>query len=183
MKRLFLLLFSFVSISVFGQHCPWDCSGMIIMQTNVSAAELNKINPILVDANKNIVVDTMYGTGLETFDTCRFMFYDDFKAHRTEKTKIHYWYRFDTLYTFAEGYAVVRFNFCRYERSGAMLYVRFNNLKDSGDKYSYIEVSPEKRIHLHDYSRMINEHKHDAIKDSVQSFVLKISRSQWGFSD
>jgi hypothetical protein len=56
-------------------------------------------------------------------------------------------------------------NFYRYERSGAMLYVRFNDPKAQGDIYSYIEVPQEKRIHLHDYSRMINEYKHDAIRD------------------
>ncbi len=183
MKRLFLLLFSFVPISVFAQHCPWDCSGMILMKTNVSAAELKNLNPVLVDANKNIVVDTMYGTGLETYDTCRFMFYDDFKAYRTERTKIHYWYRFDTLYTFAKEYAVVRFNFCRYERSGAMLYVRFNSLKDSGDKYNYIEVSQNNRVHLHDHNMQINRKEHDVIREAVKPVVLNISRKQWELPD
>lgn len=165
------------------QHCPWDCSGIILVKTDLNADELKKLNPVLVDANKNIVVDTMYGTGLETYDTCQFMLYDDFKAYRTERTKIHYWYRYDTLYSFANEYAVVKFNFCRYERSGARLYVRYNNLEGSGDTYSYIEVPQEKRIHLHDYNRMINEHAHDAIRNSVQSFIQNISRKQWGLPD
>lgn len=183
MRRLFLFLFLFVSVSSFGQHCPWDCSGMILMKTDLKAGELQKLNPVLVDANKNIVVDTMYGTGLETYDTCRFMFYDGFKAYRTERTKVHYWYRYDTLYKFAKEYALVKFNFCRYERSGAMLYIRFNNSDDSGQQYGYIEVPHNNRIHLHDYNMQINRNEHDAIREAVQPAVLNITRKQWGLPD
>lgn len=183
MKSLLLLLFVSISFFSSGQHCPWDCSGMILMKTDLKADELKKLNPVLVDVNKNIVIDTMYGTGLETYDTCRFMFYDDFRAYRTERTKLHYWYRYDTVYRFASGYALVRVNYCRYQRSEAMLYIRFNNPKDSNQQYEYIEVPPGNRIHLHNYSRMINEQAFNAIRDSVQSFVLNISRSQWGLPD
>lgn len=165
------------------QHCPWDCSGIILVKTDLKIDELKKLNPVLVDANKNIVVDTMYGTGLETHDTCRFMFYDDFKAYRTERTKLHYWYRYDTLYRFASEYALVRVNYCHYQRSGAMLYIRFNNLKDSIQQYEYIEVPQGNRIHLHDYNMMINRKEHDAIRQAVQPFVLNVSRKQWGLPD
>ncbi|HWR33689.1 MAG TPA: hypothetical protein VN451_09190, partial [Chitinophagaceae bacterium] len=156
---------------------------MILMKTDLKADELKKLNPVLVDENKNIMVDTMYGTGLETYDTCRFMFYEDFKAYRTEKTKVHYWYRYDTLYRFAKDYALVKFNFCRYKRSGAMLFVRFNSLKDSVTQYGYIEVPQNNRIHLHDFNMMINRKEHDTIRDSVQPFVLDISRRRWNLPD
>lgn len=180
MKRLILFLLPAVSFSSFGQHCPWDCSGMMLMKSDLKAGELQKLNPVLVDAKKNIVVDTMYGTGLETYDSCRFMFYDDFMTYRTERTKVHYWYRYDTLYKFAKEYALIKFNFCRYKRLDTLLYVRFNNLNDSGQVYSYIEVPQEKRIHLHDYNMQINRNQHDAIREAVQPFVLNITRQQFG---
>ncbi|MBI5858410.1 MAG: hypothetical protein HZB42_12270 [Sphingobacteriales bacterium] len=183
MRKLLFLLFLSFSFSSFAQHCPWDCSGMILIKTDATSSELKKLNAVLVDSNKNIIVDTMYGTGLETYDTCRFMLYDDFKAYRTERTELHYWYRYDTLYRFADSFALVRVNYCRYKRSGAMLYIRFNKLNDTAQRYEYIEVPQINRIHLHDYNMMINRKEHVAIREAVQPFVLHISRKQFGLTD
>jgi len=183
MRRVFVALLIHLTITAPAQHCPWDCSGMILLKTNVSAAEFKKQKPVLVDADKNVIADTVYGTGLETYDTCRFMFYKDFKSYRTERTKIHYWYRYDTLYRFAEEYAVVRFNFCRFKMPEGRLYIRVENTMDTARPYSYVEVPPGKRIHLHDYSRMINEKAHQSIRDSIQPFVLDLSRRQWGLPE
>lgn len=176
MKRLIFLCLLAGSFSASGQHCPWDCSGMILFKTDIPDTAFNKLNPVLVDENKNSITDTMYGTGLDTYDACRFLLYSDFKAYRTAKIKLHHWYQYDTLYNFANGYYVVKFNYCRFKRTGKSLYVRLNTSNVQQPEYHYIEVLPVNRIHLHDYSQLINHHDHEAILREIQPFILSITR-------
>jgi len=83
---------------------------------------------VLADGGQNVVVDTIYGTGLATYDTCRFLPYEDFLKYRIEKINLHYWYGYDTVYHFAKGHFIVRYNFCRFNRDGRSdLFIRFND--------------------------------------------------------
>src|SRR2546423_15281458 len=102
-KYFLTSLLLFFLIKAAAQHCPWDCSGMIMFQTVSPKATIYKMDPVLVDENKIIVTDTMYGTGKETYDSCNFLLYSDFKSSRTKKIAIHHWYQYDTVYDFAGG--------------------------------------------------------------------------------
>ena len=115
MKRFLLLCCSgFILSKAFAQHCPWDCSGMIIVETPVMKKTVYKLEPVLVDEDKKVIVDTMYGTDKPTYDRCDFLTYDDFTRERTKKIAIHHWYENDTFYHFAAGRYIVKYNYCEY---------------------------------------------------------------------
>ena len=97
MKKSLLSLFIILWIGANAQHCPWDCTGFLMIKTNASEAEMKKLKPVLVDGRKKPVVDTLYGTGLPTYDLCTFLLYRDFKKYRTERIKLHWVYQYDTL--------------------------------------------------------------------------------------
>lgn len=179
---LFILLLS--TQNVYAQHCPWDCSGMILLKTDISTAEFRSLEPVLVDKDKRIIVDTMYGTGLETYDTCRFLYYDDFLQYRTEKIKTHYWYGYDTAYQFAKEHYLVRFNYCRFSPDGGdKLFVRFNSPSGSVREYLYFEVPAVNRIHLHEHNRMLNDRAYKEILAAIQPQILMPDRKDWGLPD
>ena len=174
---LFLLLGSGM---VQAQHCPWDCTGMILLKTDVTAAEFNKLNPVLVDGNKKIVIDTIYGTGKETQDTCWFLGYDDFMKYRTARTKVHYWYGYDTMFHFARGYYLIHYNYCRYKWDGrSNLFIRFNDPSAADTIHHYIEIPTDRRIHLHDYNREINGRRTAEIVSAVQPNIMEVHRREW----
>ena len=58
---------------------------MIIVETPVEKGTLYKLEPVLVDEEKKVIVDTMYGTDKPTYDRCDLLFYDDFTKQRTKK--------------------------------------------------------------------------------------------------
>ncbi|HUR66708.1 MAG TPA: hypothetical protein VMZ03_10195 [Chitinophagaceae bacterium] len=180
MRKWGILFFLLLPAVVSAQHCPWDCSGLLMIQTNASPAELKKIDPLVVDGNKEVLVDSIYGTGKETADSCRILFYDDFLAYRTERTKIHHWYGYDTLFYFAKDHFVARFNFCRYDNK--QLFIRFNDLSVPGG-YSYIEIPDDRRIHLHEYNTQIRERRTGELLTVVQPFIMKLSRYDWKLPD
>lgn len=159
------------------QHCPWDCSGMILLQTTISREQTEKLRPVLVDESKKEITDTMYGTGKDTYDPCAFLYYDDFAKYRTEKIALHHWYQYDTVYHFAAGKYIVKYNFCKY--NGKKLYLRFVDPYARGLTYHYIEIFPEKRIHLHNYSSQIFNGETEEIKTAVQPFTLSVSCKEW----
>lgn len=179
MKLGILLLFLTVSGKCFSQHCPWDCTGFLMLRTDASYAEMKKLNPVLVDGRKNIVVDTLYGTGLPTYDSCIFMLFSDFKKYRTERIKLHPWYEYDTLLNFAEGHYVVHYNYCRYKwDQNSSLFIRYND-PEVKNSYKYMEIPPDKRIHLHDFNSAIRIEKKKNILADVEPMVILINRKEW----
>jgi hypothetical protein len=181
MKRCCVLFFLLLSSVAFAQHCPWDCSGLLMIRTNVTPAELKKMDPVLVDANKKLITDSVYGTGKETHDSARILFYDDFLAYRTERIKLHHWYGFDTVYHFAKGHHVARFNFCRFNNK--KLFIRFHDPSTAAGEYSYIEMPNDRRIHLHEYNMLINRRKSEELLSLLQPLILQVSRSEWKLPD
>ena len=145
---------------------------MIMLQTNISKDVLYKLDPVLVDANKNKINDTVYGTGMDTHDPCGFLSYDDFIAYRTTRIQVHNWYRYDTFYRFAEGLFIVKFNFCDYE--GRKLYLQFVDPHTQKGSFHYIEIPDSHRIHLHDYGRELFAGKSEKTKKDIQPFILKL---------
>lgn len=160
----------------FAQHCPWDCSGMILVKSPVSKKNVYKLQPVLVDDEKKVVVDTMYGTDKPTYDRCDLLFYDDFTNQRAEKIAIHHWYEYDTFYHFAAGSYVIKFNFCKYQDK--KLYLRYSD-PYSASLYHYVEIPQNIRIHLHDYNNQLRARKTEEIQDSLKTSVLTISCDEW----
>jgi hypothetical protein len=155
---------------------------MIIVQTPLSKEQFYQAGLALVDRLNNerekIVVDTIFGTGRETYDECNFLSYEDFTKLRSEKTAIHHWYGFDTIYHFAKGNYIVKYNYCKYK--GKKLYIRYYDRYTRGMKFHYIEVPESNRIHLHDYNNELRERKTVELKKMTQPFVMKISCDDLG---
>jgi hypothetical protein len=178
MRPAFLILVILLSQLAKAQHCPWDCSGMILMKTTIAKEQLYKLKPVLVDENKNIIIDTIYGTGLDTYDTCNFLYYDDFIKYRAGKISLHHWYGYDTVYHFASGYYMVKTNFCKYK--GRKLFLQFTEPGKPGLKYHYLEIKPASLFHLHDFNREINERKTAEIKKAVLPFIFIVNEKDLG---
>jgi len=170
-----LLIFSQLTNA---QHCPWDCSGMIQIHTNTAKETVYKMNPVLVDANKNIITDTMFGTGLDTYDRCDFLYFDDFVDNRAKKIGVHHWYQYDTVYHFAEGNYLVKYNYCKYQ--GQKLYLRFTDLYSK--KYHYMEIPQSRRIHIHDYSHQLQEGDNAIIRKKIKNFIILMDCIKWSLS-
>lgn len=178
MYRTLFIIFLLLSADVNAQHCPWDCSGMILLKTDLSKTEFTRLNPVLVDGNRKEIVDTVYGTGLATYDTGRFMHYDDFMQYRTGRIKLHYWYAFDTLYYFAKDNYLVRYNYCRYQYQGNTdLFIRFTDT--AGNQYGYIEIPVSRRIHLHDFGPEIRKRLPLAEAGSMHALIMDVKRNEW----
>ncbi len=182
MKKLFLFYISLLfTVASNAQHCPWDCSGMILLKTNISKEQMRRLEPVSVNENEKEIIDTIYGTGKDTYDRARFMYYDDFVKYRTERIELHSWYRYDTVYHFAAGNYLVRYNYCG--NDGAKLYVRFYNPNSRGLKYEYIEIPKENRIHLHDHSTEIGDRETEKLKTVLQPKILFIDCKKWLLRD
>ena len=174
MKRNFLFIIAFITTSFsFGQHCPWDCSGMILLQTDAPKEKLYLLHPVLVDENKKEVIDTVYGTGLDTHDKCEFLSYEDFTALREKKIGLHHWYGYDTLYHFTAGKYLVKYNFCKYQDE--KLYLRFEDPHAGSITFHYIEIPENRRIHLHNYNTELRKRETKELKKLTELFVLKVS--------
>lgn len=178
MRKTLIVLFVMISAAANGQHCLWDCTGFLMIKTDATKAEMDMMRPVLVDAQKHVVIDTLYGTGKETFDTCRFLYFDDFVKYRKERSKLHSWYNYDTMLKFAEGYYVVHYNFCKYERGNTELSVRYAGPGHGHDHY--IPVPMDKRIHLHDLNNEIRNKEFESILKKVEPQIINVSRAQWG---
>ncbi len=160
----------FLCLALSAQHCPWDCSGMILLNTKLDKEHFYKLGAVLVDDHKNVISDTLYGTGAKTYDTCRFLSCDDFIAYRTGRTNFHHWYAYDTLYHFAEGMFIVKFNFCKYE--GRELFIRFSASAGDNAAYRYISVAQEQRVHLHNYSTELFDGNSTAIRKKIRPQLI-----------
>lgn len=177
--KFFFLLTLFITKSFFshGQHCPWDCTGMILLQTNTTAETISHIDLVLVDEKCQSVTDTIFGTGLPTYDECAFLSYHDFTEYRIKRIALHHWYQYDTMYHFAEGYNLVKYNFCKY--LGRKLYLRYLDQHMRSLNYHYIEIPDSLRIHLHDYNTEIREQRTEDIKKKIRPFILKVDAKTW----
>jgi hypothetical protein len=178
LPAVFFILGFFAVIKTSAQHCPWDCAGMILFQTPGANEIIYKLKPVLVDEYKRVITDTIYGTGLPTYDNCDFLFYDDFMKYRKQKIAIHHWYQYDTVYRFAEGNYIVRYNFCKYW--GRKLYLRFNDPAPGSKAYRYIVIAEDKRIHLHDYNHELAGNETASLKKATHKFVLEMNCKNWG---
>ena len=177
--RCFLISFMLLIASTSGaQHCPWDCSGLLLVKTDVSPSTINKLFPVLVNEKKEIIVDTIYGTGLPTYDTCNLLYYDDYLAYRTKRIKLHYWYGYDTIYHFAQGNYIIKINFCKYRNKKLFLRIADSHSPDPG--YKYVEIANTALIHLHDYSIEINHRETNRIKEAVAKSLITIDCAAWG---
>ncbi|HEV8507368.1 MAG TPA: hypothetical protein VGQ53_18280 [Chitinophagaceae bacterium] len=182
MKRVLLLFCgSFLLLAGFAQHCPWDCSGMVIVETPVAKGMIYKMEPVLVDEDKKVIVDTMYGTDKPTYDRCDFLSYDDFTKLRTEKIAIHHWYEYDTFYHFAAGNYIVKYNFCEYRDK--KLFLRYSEPSAQSKIYHYIEIPGGNRIHLHDYNSQLRARKNEEIKNDLKDSVLVLSCKEWNLKE
>ena len=178
MKQALLSFFgALIFLSSFSQHCPWDCSGMIIVETPVAKGMVYKLEPVLVDEEKKVIVDTMYGTDKPTYDRCDFLSYDDFTKQRIKKIAIHHWYEYDTFYHFAAGHYIVKFNFCEYQDK--RLYLRYSDPSSKSKAYQYIEIPAVNRVHLHDYNSQLRERKTEEIKNDLKASVLVLNCAEW----
>jgi hypothetical protein len=178
MKRVLLLFCGGLAfLGGFAQHCPWDCSGMILVETPVAKGMVYKMEPVLVDEDQKVIVDTMYGTDKPTYDRCDFLSYDDFTKQRTKKIAIHHWYGYDTFYHFAEGRYIVKYNFCEYQDK--KLYLRYSEPFATSKIYHYVEIPATNRIHLHDYNSQLRERKTEEIKNDLKESVLVLNCQEW----
>ncbi len=183
MRKVLIIILFIVSHLAGAQHCPWDCSGMILLKTDATSGEMSRLNPVLVDSDRKVVIDTLYGTGLSSAaDTCYFLIYEDFLKYRVAKTAIHYWYSHDTVYHFAKGHYLVRFNYCKYNSNNHSLYIRINDTNNRPSGYRYIKVDAEKRIHLHNYHRLLNDRETGEIFSAIEPMIIFISREDLGLN-
>ena len=178
MKPILLAVCSgLIFFKSFAQHCPWDCSGMIIVETPVAKGVVYELEPVLVDEEKKVIVDTMYGTDKPTYDRCDLLFYDDFTKQRTEKIAIHHWYEYDTFYHFAAGHYIIKYNFCEYRDK--KLYLRYSDPSSKSKIYHYIEIPGNIRVHLHDYNSELRERKTEEIKNDLKTSMLVLNCQEW----
>lgn len=181
MRYILLFFLLIISIALSAQHCPWDCDGMILIKTDASKEEMRKLDPVLVDVNKQLILDT--SKGADIYDLCRILYYDDFLKIRIDGMGENdpNSYRYDTAYHFAKNHYLVKFNYCTYSRDDEPtdLFVRYNDAASTSG-YSYILVPPSRRIDLHQYNRAINTGATEVILKSVQPFILTIGRKQFG---
>jgi len=179
MKKILPVIVLLLSVTATAQHCPWDCSGMILLRTDLSPTEFRQLQAVLVDGKKEPVVDTIYGTGAATYDTCNFLYYDDFLAYRTSRIPVHQWYRIDTVYAFAAGYYVVRFNYCEYRRGNTDLFIRYTEPGKDPGVFKYMTIPLSRRVHLHDYNGPINRRETAEILRSIEPMILVVRREEW----
>ncbi|HSU28632.1 MAG TPA: hypothetical protein VLJ68_09645 [Chitinophagaceae bacterium] len=177
---LFLLIM-FACLQSRAQHCPWDCSGMIVVKTDIPRATLNKLKPVLVDEEHRVMTDTVWGTGKEdkTNDRCDFLYYDDFLKNRVQKTKLHHFYNYDTMYYFAKGLYMVKYNYCEYGEK--KIYLRYNDPEKGEAQFHYLEIPDKARIHLHDHASELWDHKGKEMRKSVSNAILALDWKELGF--
>ena len=178
MRWFILSLMLSVTAVAGAQHCPWDCSGLLLVKTDVSPENIYKLFPVLVNEKKEIIVDTIYGTGKPTYDTCNLLYYDDYLAYRTQKIKLHYWYAHDTVYHFAKDNYIIKVNFCKYKNK--KLFLRLTDPDSPELHYRYVEIANMALIHLHDYNMEINARSTNKVKEAVSKFLVTMDCAAWG---
>jgi len=178
--RYLLFIILFWSGSVTAQHCPWDCSGLILLEPGIARDRASKLDLVLVDKDFHVIADTIFGSGTDNHPVSRFYYYDDFLADRIKRTGNQRWYRYDTVYHFAAGTYLARYNFCRYDNE--KLFLRYTDPVSREDIFRYIPVPDSNRVHLHDYHALLNALDTAQMKKETAPFVWHIPCRGWGFS-
>jgi hypothetical protein len=175
MKKLFFLTSYYLLHTAysFAQHCPWDCAGMIIVETNVPRERIAELRPFLVDEKGKCIAR-------DTYDECELLYYDDFTEKRKSKVQEHPYYRYDTAYTFAQGKFIVKYNYCDYK---GKLYLSFVNPYRRDLYYEMIEVPENKRVHLHDYNEQIRKCSYQEMDILLKPFILHLDCFAWHLNE
>lgn len=172
MRKLLILLALLLSVTtgINAQHCPWDCSGLVVVKTNIPVATLKQMGFVLVDENKKIITASRKGDSKAFMDTSLLEPYDEFVAKRKAGLNDYHWYQYDTAYHFAEGKYLLHFNHCDgYKKK---LYLRYQRAGAAGIKFLYIEVPDNKRISLHDFSDELYGRNYKAISEKIKPNIL-----------
>jgi hypothetical protein len=172
MRKIVIVIMLLSSFRSIGQHCPWDCTGMIVLQIDLPKMTIEHLGLVLVDENRWPITDTLFGTGKDTYDECVFLDYDSFTKRRKEKIAIHHWYVHDTLYKFAEGKYIVKYNYCKYR--GKKLYIRYLDQHMRSLVFHYIEIPDSNRIHLHNYSDELFNGKAEQMKEETRKNIMVV---------
>jgi len=173
MKWIQFILISLIPEIVAAQHCPWDCIGLIQLSIEAPKTQIEKMNLVLVDEDKHEIIDTLFGTGKNTYDTCNVLLYDDFLLYRTQRIAIHHVYSYDTVYYFAKGKYLARYNFCKYENK--RIYLRFSDRYSRDLKYHYIEIPDSNRVHLHQYNGYLKYNRTVTLKEILNPYVFNVT--------
>ena len=144
---------------------------MVLLESASPKEAIYYMHPILVDENHHEITDTLVGTGPDAYYQCELLFYDDFLANRKERLKTNHWYQYDTVYGFAEGKYVARYNYCKY--IGKKIYLRYTDRHTADLRYHYIEIPENKRIHLHEYSNLLYNQNNAELKKQLEPFLIK----------
>lgn len=177
MRYLFSIFFLFFINRATAQHCPWDCSGMLLIKTDATREEMMRLDLTVVDMNKNPIIEKQYSKNKNNDEPCRFLYYDDFLASRISQIKTDSWNKYDTAYHFAKEHYVVRINYCNNNKNE--LFVRYVD-SSSTSGYKYIEIPYSRRIHLHDYNNEIRNRQTALLLQMLEPFILPISRKEFG---
>lgn len=180
MRIRFILLSLSFALAASAQHCPWDCSGLILLKTDVSREEMLQLQPVLCDGSRQLVIDSVYGSGATLADTCRFLAYEDFRQYRISRTTISHWYKYDTVYSFAKDLFLVKYSYCRFKEPGTTLYIRYRSRRQGKWQYNYIAVPETRRVHLHNYYRELNARDSAGLRKQLEPFVLQLDRARFG---
>lgn len=172
MRKLLILLTFLLPAATNAQHCPWDCSGLVVVETNIPGATLKQMGFVLVDEHKKIITTSRTGDGKPFMDTSLLESYDEFVNKRKAGLNDYRWYQYDTAYHFAEGKYLLHFNHCDgYKKKR---YLRYQRAGAAGIKFLYIEVPDDKRISLHDFSDELYDRKYKEISEKIKSNILFI---------
>jgi hypothetical protein len=171
--RIFLIIvFIAATLPGIAQHCPWDCSGMVLVETNLAPKQMEQAHLMVTGENKKPVIDTFSNEGKPFYDTCRLYPYAEFLKKRKEQLKTYRWYQYDTVYHFAENKYLVRFNLCRFY--GKKLFLSFQHPYTRNLQIIYIEIPDNKRISLHAISDKLYKRDYEAISKEIAPMIMRL---------
>lgn len=140
MRFILSFLFIMMTTGLAAQHCPWDCSGLVILDWPENR-KFSDYDVSLVDSQRKVVTNTnVYETTASGF-----LPYEELKEQLTEKISKHSWYEYDTALHFAKGSPVTLYNYCEYQQD---LFVEVKSKKDPGSKH-YFPLNNDQKFHLH----------------------------------
>jgi hypothetical protein len=139
MRITILITLLFITKLLAAQHCPWDCSGIVILDWPANKS-FPSYTVSLVDKNHEVVSNHNVYESPES----KFQLYGDLKKELSSKIPQNHWYENDTVFHFAEGSPVTLYNYCDY-RGDLFVEVRFNT---TSQKW-YFKLNEDQKFHLH----------------------------------
>src|SRR5688572_18135654 len=136
----FFLFFSIGTASA--QHCPWDCSGIVILDWPADK-KFNNYQVRLVDSSYKVVFNHNVYEKTES----QFSIYEELKKQLNLKISKYSWYEYDTVLNFAAGSPVALYNFCDYH--GEDLFIEVKSKKGPSNK-NYFKLNEDQKFHLHE---------------------------------